>query len=143
MIPMLIYSLIKKSRRLFLSERYNRVHEDGFIIEKVNIEPKMVTIKGIKNDLLKIRNVSTEPIEVSGIKENASFEVRLNAPSGLAMEDLSTDRVKVNFQVGVSKINKRFGSIPIEVSGTDYIADVNPSYIYLFWFKVHHQTLIL
>ena len=51
--------------------------EDGYIVEKVNIEPKMVTIKGIKNDLIKIRNISTEPIDISGIKANKSFEVKL------------------------------------------------------------------
>ena len=103
--------------------------EDGYIIEKVNIEPKMVTIKGIKSDLQKIRNISTEPVDISGVKENTSFEVRLNPPQHISIEDLSIDKVKVDFQVGVSKINKRFGSIPIEVSGTDYKADVNPAYI--------------
>ena len=103
--------------------------EDGYIIEKVNIEPKMVTIKGIKNDLTKIRNISTEPIDVSGIKENKSYEIRLNPPSGISREDLSSDKVRVSFQVGVSKVNKRFGSIPIEVTSTDFRADVSPSYI--------------
>ena len=100
--------------------------EDGYIIEKVNIEPKMVTIKGIKNDLTKIRNISTEPIDVSGIKENKSFDIKLNPPSGISVEDLSIDKVKVSFQVGVSKVNKRFGSIPIEVTSTDFKADVSP-----------------
>ena len=103
--------------------------EDGYIVEKVNIEPKMVTIKGIKNDLIKIRNISTEPIDISGIKANKSFDIKLNPPSGISVENLSIDKVKVDFQVGVSKVNKRFGSIPIEVSGTDFKADVSPSYI--------------
>ena len=119
----------KEMEKSFLSKRFKEHTEDGYIIEKVNIEPKMVTIKGIKNDLTKIRNISTEPIDVSGIKENKSYEIRLNPPSGISREDLSSDKVKVSFQVGVSKVNKRFGSIPIEVTSTDFRADVAPSYI--------------
>jgi hypothetical protein len=101
---------------------------DGYIIEKVNIDPKTVTVKGIRNDLLKLRYVYTEPIDVSGFQESRVLDVRLVSP-GLGADALSTDMVRVALQVGDSKINKRFGNIPVEIVGADQGATVKPEHV--------------
>ena len=98
---------------------------EGYIIEKVNIEPKSITLRGIRNDILKLRYVYTEPIDVSGLKESRVLDMRLVSP-GLGSEVLEVDSVRVALQVGDSKINRRFSNIPVEILGAEKPANIKP-----------------
>ena len=44
-------------------------------------------------------------------------------------KSLSTEKVQVSLMVGEKKINKRFGSVPIEVVGSDFLTAVKPRYV--------------
>lgn len=101
---------------------------DGFIVEQVRLQPRLVNIKGPRSDLLKIRQVVTEPIDIRGIKESTSVDAKLINP-GVKADAMSLDMVKVNLRVGDSKINKRYRNIPIEIVGSDYMAQVKPTYV--------------
>jgi YbbR domain-containing protein len=102
---------------------------EGYIVEKVNVDPLVVTIKGVRADILKIRQVVTEPIDISGIQESKTVEARLLPPTGLRRDALSMDTAQVLLKVGDSKINKRFGKIKIEVEGGDFAANVKPEHV--------------
>lgn len=101
---------------------------EGYFIEKVSLEPQIVTLKGVRQDLLKIRQVVTEPIDISGIRQNQRFEAKLISP-GMGIDSLSADKVQVLLQVGDSKINKRFGNIPVEIVGSEFNTKVKPAYV--------------
>ncbi len=101
---------------------------DGYIIEQVSISPRVLTLKGPRSDVLKIRHVVTEPIDIAAINENKTLEVKLINP-GVRADSMSIDKVKVNIRVGDSKINQRYRNIPIEVVGSDYLATVKPTYV--------------
>jgi hypothetical protein len=115
-------------RSIPVKEAIHGTPAEGYIVEKVNVEPKMINVKGIRNDLLKLRYVYTEPIDVSGYKDSRVLDVRLISP-GLGVDALSTDMVKVALQVGDSKINKRFGNIPVEIVGAEQSARVKPQFV--------------
>jgi YbbR domain-containing protein len=115
-------------RSIPVKEAIHGTPAEGYIVEKVNIDPKAVLVKGIRNDLLKLRYVYTEPIDVSGYQESRVLDVRLVSP-GLGADALSTDMVRVALQVGDSKINKRFGNIPVEIVGADEGATVKPQFV--------------
>ncbi len=115
-------------RTIPVKEAIHGTPAEGYIIEKVNIDPKNVSVKGIRNDLLKLRYVYTEPIDVSGFQDSRVLDVRLVSP-GLGADALSTDMVRVAMQVGDSKINKRFGNIPVEIVGADQAASVKPQFV--------------
>ncbi len=111
-----------------IKESIHGTPADGYLVEKVNIEPKTVTVKGIRNDLLQLRYIYTEPIDVSGLQESRVVESKLVSP-GLGDDALSLDAVRVNLQVGDSKINKRFGDIPVEVLGATGPTSIKPNLV--------------
>ncbi|MFW7380060.1 MAG: YbbR-like domain-containing protein [Oligoflexus sp.] len=102
---------------------------EGYIIEKVNIDPLVVVLTGVRSDVLKVRQIVTEPIDISGLQESKHVEARLIPPPGMYVGDMSIDRAQIHLKVGDSKINKRFGNIPIEIVGGDYEATVRPSQV--------------
>jgi hypothetical protein len=111
-----------------IKEAIHGTPAEGYIVEKVTIEPRNVTVKGIRTDLLKLRYVYTEPIDVSGLQESRVVETRLVSP-GLGPEALSVNAARVSLQIGDSKINKRFGHIPIELVGNTGVASVKPGFV--------------
>lgn len=102
---------------------------EGFSIERVGIEPKMVTVKGVKKDVMELRWVNTEAIDVSGIQENKVQEVHLITPPGIGLGAMSLDTVKVSIQVGNSRLNKRFSNIPVEITGAQRRTKITPQFV--------------
>jgi YbbR domain-containing protein len=98
---------------------------EGFFIERVIITPPRIKVTGIKADVLKLDEIPTEPIDISKLNQSKSFEVGI-ATSEFTGSAFETDRVRVKIQLGDSKVNKRFSAIPVEVVGSEYIADVRP-----------------
>lgn len=102
---------------------------EGFSVERVNVEPNSVVVKGVRKDVMELRFVNTEAIDVSGIQENKFQEVRLISPAGLGLEAMSIDTVKVNVQIGNSRLNKRFSNIPIEITGAQRRTRISPQFV--------------
>lgn len=102
---------------------------EGYIVKQVRIDPLVTTVQGVRTDVLRIRQVVTEPIDISGLQESKTVEVKLVAPAGVRAEELGIDSVMVHLEVGDSKINKRFGNIPVEIIGGDYTATVRPNQV--------------
>ncbi|MGE0171226.1 MAG: YbbR-like domain-containing protein [Oligoflexales bacterium] len=101
---------------------------DGYFIKKVVVNPNWVKITGLKTELAKVREVVTEPIDIEGIQQNQTLDVALIPPPGFQATDLAVSSVSVNLEVGDSFVNKRFGGIPIEVTGGDFQASVRPKF---------------
>ncbi len=116
-------------RNVPVKETLQGLPMEGFSVERVNIEPKTVLIKGVRKDIMELRSVNTEAIDVAGIQENKSLDVRLIAPPGLGLGAMSTDTVKVNVQVGNSRLNKRFSNIPVEITGAQRRTRITPQFV--------------
>lgn len=118
----------KLSRTVPVREFLKGVPGDGYIIEKTVIKPSTVTVTGLKSEVSKINEVLTEPIDVENLQATKSFEAKLMAQD-VPKSGLSVDKVSVNLLVGEKKINKRFGSVPVEVVGSDYLTAVKPRFV--------------
>jgi hypothetical protein len=103
------------------------VPAQGYMIEKVVIEPDSVNVRGLKVDLARINQVATEKINISGLKQPKVFEVNL-LKTGLGEVQLAVSSVTVKVAIGEQKINKKFTSIPVEVVGSDYLTNVRPQF---------------
>lgn len=118
----------KVSRSVPVREFIKGVPADGYIIEKTIIKPNTVTITGLKSEISKINEILTEPIDVDNLQATKSFEAKLMTQE-FAKSGLSVDKVSVNLLVGEKKINKRFGSVPVEVVGSEYLTAVKPRFV--------------
>jgi len=123
-----IYVDEKMSKKVPVREFLKGVPADGYIIEKSIIKPNFVTVTGLKTDIAKVEEILTEPIDVDNLSGTKSFEAKLVAKD-LNKTGLSVDKVTVNLMVGEKKINKRFGSVPVEVVGSDYLTAVKPRFV--------------
>jgi YbbR domain-containing protein len=118
----------KVSKKVPVKEFLKGVPADGYIIEKTVIKPNTVTISGLKSEIARIEEIQTEPIDVSDLQATKSFDARLIAKD-IPESGLSVDKVQVSLLVGEKKVNKRFGSVPVEVVGSDYLTAVKPKYV--------------
>lgn len=123
-----IYADKKETKKIQVREYLKGVPADGFIIEKSVIKPKYVEITGLKNEVAKIDEILTEPLDVENLNETKTFESRL-VVKDFPQNALSQDKVSVTLVVGEKKVNKRFSSVPIEVLGSDYLTEVKPSLV--------------
>lgn len=57
----------------------------GFALESLSVEPSTVTLAGLPEDLSEISVVSTEPLSIDGISEDAVFEAQLELPDGVEL----------------------------------------------------------
>ncbi len=118
----------KATRTLPIKEHVKGVPADGYIIEKTAVKPGAVTVTGLKSQIDKLNYVLTEPIDITGIQQTKSFEARLSKEENQDA-NFSIEKVSVSLQVGEKKINKRFGSIAVEIEGNAYQAQVRPRYV--------------
>lgn len=122
-----IYVDEKASKKVMVREFLKGIPADGYIIEKTTFKPNIVTITGLKSEVEKIDEVLTEPIDVEGLDETTSFDVKLmNKDQNTA---LSIDKVTVTLTLGERKINKRFGAVPVEVVGSNFLTAVKPRFV--------------
>jgi YbbR domain-containing protein len=72
----------------------------GFAILEVRVVPETITLEGPKSLILKIRNVKTEPIDISGINSNLSYRANLN----LSNSNIRKNTNKVDVIISVREI---------------------------------------
>jgi YbbR domain-containing protein len=118
----------KQSADLPIREVLQGAPADGYIVEKVTIKPKSVSVTGLKSELKKIKEVITEPLDITGIQQSKNFEAKIVA-HGLTRAELSESTATVSLQVGVSKENKKFAAVPITIVGSTNGVTVRPKYV--------------
>jgi YbbR domain-containing protein len=123
-----VYVDHKITKKVPIKEYLTGVPADGYIIEKTFIKPNTVVVTGLESELSQIDQILTEPIDVEGLSQTKSYDIKLVAKD-LPKSALSVDKVSVNLMVGEKKINKRFGSVPIEVTGSDFLTVVKPRFV--------------
>lgn len=100
----------------------------GVMIHDVKAEPAEVTVTGLKSDIQKLPEISTEVVDVGGLGESKAFPVPLSL-SGLPDFDLSTQQVIVHVTVGHGNIEKIFPTLPVEVVGSDKLSSAQPHHV--------------
>ncbi len=92
------------------------VPKDGFLVEKVILNPEKVFISGPASDMQRIDSISTEPVDINNLSSSKTFEANLLA-SDLTMK-ADPQKVQIIVNIGEKKINRSFFNIPIEVEGS-------------------------
>jgi len=67
--------------------------ESGFYVKSIDVIPKTVVIEGVRSELKKMYNLKTEPIDITGVNETFSHNVKLDM-TGVNMRTKS-DEVKI------------------------------------------------
>lgn len=71
----------------------------GFHLANLRVEPELVRLVGARSEVLRLSEVSTEPVDLTGLEEGIEREVRLFLGSGTVwMEDAQPVRVIVEIE---------------------------------------------
>jgi YbbR domain-containing protein len=119
---------IKKSRVLPVKHITQGLPADSYTIEKVLIKPNTVTVSGPKDEIDKLNQVTTEPIDITGLQASKTFEAQLFVEKSKNLS-LTTKKVSISFQVGETKVNKRYTGIPLEVDGGEFLSTPTPRFV--------------
>jgi len=79
----------------------------GFEIAAISVDPSIVTIFGMPEDLASIEEVSTRPVDIDGISATTSIEARLALPDGTRLSE-DSDEVVVTFEVEPTLATRTF-----------------------------------
>lgn len=80
----------------------------GFALEQLSVDPALVTIVGLPEQLASVRSIPTEPISIDGLSESRTFEVALQLPDGIRLATGEEDVVTVEATIGPSVSSRTF-----------------------------------
>ena len=101
------------------------VAAEGSMIERATPEPASVIVTGLKTEISRIKEVLTDPIDITGISSSKNVDVNISR-SGLVDALIEPMRVVVKISIGEQKINRRYPMIPIEISGGSSSSTIRP-----------------
>jgi len=106
----------KATAELPIREVLQGAPNDGFTVEKVTVTPEVVSVTGLKSELKKVKELLTEPIDVTGLAQSKTIEIPLQVQA-FSNAELSVPSISVALQIGEAKKNRRFENIPVSVVG--------------------------
>lgn len=71
------------------------VPDSGFSIKSVEVNPKSIVIQGMQNEVRKIREIGTEPMDISGARETQTQELAVDPGGANIRPERNTVRVTV------------------------------------------------
>lgn len=94
------------------------------------VEPRKIIVDGPKSELLGLRSVETQPIDINGLNANKSYEVALE--NQLAFSRYSVNTVMVNFFVSPIESLRDFEGVGVKLSAKPgQAATVEPSRVHV------------
>ncbi len=90
-------------------------HKD-YLVQGVSVDPPEVTVKGPVEVLDRIRNVELPAVDVSGLKEDEVFEVRVPKGYGGARE-IEPAFVRVRVLLAPNLQERMYKNVPIQIRG--------------------------
>lgn len=118
----------KYTRSIPIKELLVGVPKKGHILKKVTLKPSSVKITGLRSEVIRLKSIATEPIEINGIAKDQSVEVNLIPPTDLKTTYAPTS-TEVAIKIGEEKVNKLIRGVPIEVVGNAFLAQIRPLFV--------------
>lgn len=83
------------------------------VLVDIELEPKVVKLRGPQSELKQLRSVATEPLDLRDIKESETVSLRLRKPGSLS--SISVDSVTARVTVEQRPVERQFVARPVEL----------------------------
>jgi len=103
--------------------------QKGYEVTHIAIQPEFVEVRLALSEAGKIKKVITEPLYLSGVKQDIEKELLIVLPGLDLPRSLSSEKVKVSLSISEKIIEKTLSSIPVGVINSTYRTRVTPSTI--------------
>lgn len=98
---------------------------DGFAVREVLVVPERVELTGPASRIRAMAEVMTDDVDVTGLREDAEFELGLDLPRGGAVRMTRPGPVTVTVRVASTLRQRTFERVPVVVRGERYVAGLN------------------
>jgi YbbR domain-containing protein len=105
--------------------------QEGYEVTQIAIQPEFVEVRLALSEVGKIKKVITEPLYLSGVKEDIERELVLVLPGLDLPGSLRREKVKVSLSISEKIIEKTLSSIPVGVVNSPYRTSITPATIQL------------
>jgi YbbR domain-containing protein len=100
--------------------------EPPLMLDEAIAAPGEIEVSGAKSDVIRIVELTTEPIDISHLGESKVVSTSI-AKANLPDFSLGQSNVRVSLKVGPKKSLKTFTVVPIEISDSDKVAAARPT----------------
>jgi len=103
------------------------IPKEGYKISHVSIKPEFVEVGLAKSEAKDLEKVLTEPVDISGAKENIEKEIALVLTGLDPPRSISSRKVRVSVSISEKIVEKTLSEVPIKVVNSHYRTDIAPS----------------
>lgn len=111
-------------RRLKVAPLFKGEAAEGYAVKDFSVSPDHVDVSGPARVIRALNEVATEEIDVSGLHEDADFDVGLGLPKGGPVRVSRPGPISVSVKVASTMRQRMFDTVPVVVRGDRYTATV-------------------
>jgi len=102
---------------------------EGSVVEKVEMNPAQVRVRGPKSKLDSIEQLETKAINIEGLTGQVDMLVKPVFPSGITLVEPKPDLFAARIRIGSQPVVMNFENLPIGVVNQVYVTRFNPKSI--------------
>ena len=99
---------------------------EGFVMETVELFPKVVQVKGPKSKITSIKHILTDTIEVGNESQDFTRVTTPIFPLNFRLVNKADSTVEVKIKLTKESLSRRYSNIPVKVVGNSYVTKINP-----------------
>jgi len=100
--------------------------EEGYEVSHISTKPEFVEVKVAKSEAKDLEKVMTEPLNVSGVKEDIDKEIALDLTGFDPPRSINRKKVRVSVSISEKIIEETLPNVAVEVVNTTYKTKVAP-----------------
>ncbi|MBF0352186.1 MAG: hypothetical protein HQM11_14225 [SAR324 cluster bacterium] len=110
-----------------LKPRYQGQLKQNYVLEKIEVIPDSVTLKGPKSRMQNLSNIFTKEINLQDLNSSIDLIVHLDLPDKtLQIIDTNIDFYTARISVISLPIRRLFNNVPIYLTNATYVSVINP-----------------
>ena len=110
------FTATMQEARIPIRAQVNGAPGPGFEVGNVVLSPDIVTLRGTREALLGVTEITINPIDITGHTENMNVDIPLESPSE-SIAIIGADHVNMRVELRVSVESRTYLSVPVHITG--------------------------
>ena len=99
---------------------------EGYVVEKVELNPAQVLVRGPKSQLEAMVQIETKAINIEGLTGQVDMLIKPIFPQGITLVEPKPDLFAARIRIGSQPVVMNFENLPIGVVNQVYVTRFNP-----------------
>lgn len=98
----------------------------GYVLQKINIMPEVVKVRGPISTLSKIDRLETKALDINNLNNDVDLMVYPAFPQNITVVDPKPEFYAAHIQIGSEPVEILFKNLPIGIVNQVYVTKINP-----------------